>query len=433
MRIGVVIIGAKARRTSAVPQRGKRQLDKSLLVRNLFGGGGGRAVIVLPGGKIHMIARSFAALPALLLIAAPARAQTDAQVDQAHRTLGRVLMGGSGVNIFSRDGRVIEGTTVTSVRQTGRCTTVIAETRGMMTELPERYRGEAITTDNDWSDRQFNAAGGVRAEGNRIVYDTRRTNGQPITLWYRVGSYGEASAGAQAMRTLIAACQNGAKDEDLGVDNVVIDDRGSIAALAIDRRNGERYGWAVDYSTREAADRRALQECSRTGGSCQIVLRFTGGCGAYAVDRSRGSTAWGWGTAGDRGGAEGRAAAEARKRGGTNIATRVWGCNSVRGPSASEQAATARAATNAKEQADVEALNASRAAQAKAQAERWAREKADYQRAKEAADAARRKYEADKAAHDAAMAAARAAEAEYQRKMEEYRRELESGKYRRPQ
>ena len=106
------------------------------------------------------------------------------------------------------------------------------------------------------------------------------------------------------------------------------DTQPTSASLAIDRRNGDQYGWAIDYATRAEADARALRECEENGdGQCHIVLRFTGGCGAYAVERGNPSL-YGWGTANTREAAEGRALSEARERGGDDLTVRVWGCNS---------------------------------------------------------------------------------------------------------
>lgn len=99
-----------------------------------------------------------------------------------------------------------------------------------------------------------------------------------------------------------------------------------VAALAVDRRDGSRYGWAINHSSQEDADQRALQECQKTGENCQIVLRFAEGCGAYAVERGNGSL-YGWGTDTTRQAAEARALAEARARGGKDVLIRVWGCN----------------------------------------------------------------------------------------------------------
>ncbi|HET8810681.1 MAG TPA: DUF4189 domain-containing protein [Flavobacteriaceae bacterium] len=99
------------------------------------------------------------------------------------------------------------------------------------------------------------------------------------------------------------------------------------ASLAIDQKTGDQYGWAVDYETQAAADQRAMAECEKNGGDdCHIVLRFTGGCGAYVVERGNNSL-YGWGTGDTRTAAENRALSEARTRGGTDLVVRVWGCN----------------------------------------------------------------------------------------------------------
>ena len=63
-----------------------------------------------------------------------------------------------------------------------------------------------------------------------------------------------------------------------------------VGALAIDERQGDRYGWAVDYETDEAAWAAALREC---GAGCSVVLTFDR-CGAYAADQHPDSTAVGW-------------------------------------------------------------------------------------------------------------------------------------------
>lgn len=98
------------------------------------------------------------------------------------------------------------------------------------------------------------------------------------------------------------------------------------AALAIDRKAGSLYGWAIDQPSSDAARDRAREECLQRNGSCEVVLQFTGGCGAYAVERGNESL-YGWGIARDRAGAEARALEEARNRGGTDVLVRVWGCN----------------------------------------------------------------------------------------------------------
>lgn len=95
------------------------------------------------------------------------------------------------------------------------------------------------------------------------------------------------------------------------------------AALAIDHNAGDQWGWAVNHYTQGEADRAALNECGR---NCRVVLRFYGGCGAYAVERGNDSL-YGWGLAATKEAAQNRALAEVRARGGRDNMVRVWGCN----------------------------------------------------------------------------------------------------------
>jgi uncharacterized protein YfaP (DUF2135 family) len=155
-------------------------------------------------------------------------------------------------------------------------------------------------------------------------------------------------------------------------------------SLSIDANNGEHYGWAIDYQTQSEADARSLRECGQS--VCHTVLRFVGGCGAYAVERGN-PTLYGWGTASTRGAAESRALEEGRIRGGRNLLIRVWGCMAPRRDTAqnenriAEELAAARA-RRAQEQA----------AQEEAERERIQRELATAKgrRAAEAADESRR-------------------------------------------
>tara|TARA_B100000809_G_scaffold266738_1_gene331104 strand:+ start:2397 stop:3467 length:1071 start_codon:yes stop_codon:yes gene_type:complete len=103
-------------------------------------------------------------------------------------------------------------------------------------------------------------------------------------------------------------------------------DSGQYASLAIDKLDGERYGWAINYETKSLAEKRALQECKKKGGNCFIVLTFRGGCGAYVTERGN-SSLYGWAKANNLEDAKRLARQEARKRGGTNLVNRVWGCN----------------------------------------------------------------------------------------------------------
>ena len=97
-----------------------------------------------------------------------------------------------------------------------------------------------------------------------------------------------------------------------------------VGALAIDERQGERYGWAVDYETAGAAQARALREC---GAGCRVVLTFAR-CAAYAADQDVDSTAVGWAESfASAAAAQQAALSECGSRGGTGCIVRVWGCN----------------------------------------------------------------------------------------------------------
>ena len=97
-----------------------------------------------------------------------------------------------------------------------------------------------------------------------------------------------------------------------------------VGALAVAERQGDQYGWAVDYETAVAARQAALGEC---GSGCSVVLTFER-CAAYAADQDANSTAMGWAESyGSAEGARGAALAECGSRGGSGCMVRVWGCN----------------------------------------------------------------------------------------------------------
>ena len=97
-----------------------------------------------------------------------------------------------------------------------------------------------------------------------------------------------------------------------------------VGALAIDERQGDQYGWAVDYETAASAQAATLREC---GAGCSVVLTFAR-CGAYAADQDADSTAVGWAESFDSAaGARVAALSECGSRGGSGCTVRVWGCN----------------------------------------------------------------------------------------------------------
>ena len=355
-----------------------------------------------------------------ILAATPAASQSrDAQLATVLRTLEG---GGHSVNFSS--GRVLQDSyhAVTNVRAETPCRISFTQRRSSHELVPEDQRG--TVSEQKRTLAKFMA---VSARGDRVYYDFEGSSGQPF-FWV-TRSAGDAQALAAALIALAADC---AQAEPLPVEEVVIDPAGRVAALAIDRREGSRYGWAIDHRTREEADARAMTECQRLGGNCQIVLRFTGGCGAYAVDQQRGSTAWGWGTDRERGPAESRAASEVTRRGGTLPATRVWGCN-MRDPAAAADGRATAAAAAARVAAEQEAALQTRLAAANRLAD-LRREAMAVARAKSEAETRAYQqrivdYQAAKAANDADVARAREAQAQYERQRAAYEESLRTGSY----
>ena len=100
-----------------------------------------------------------------------------------------------------------------------------------------------------------------------------------------------------------------------------------VGALAIDERQGDQYGWAVDYETAGSAQAAALREC---GSGCSVVLTFAR-CAAYAADQDADSTAVGWAESySSSAAAQQSAVGECSSRGGgSGCIVRVWGCNGL--------------------------------------------------------------------------------------------------------
>jgi hypothetical protein len=100
-------------------------------------------------------------------------------------------------------------------------------------------------------------------------------------------------------------------------------------ALALVTGRGNLYGWAVDFPTQEAANKRVLDECNQFGtGTCTVVMEFRNACASYAIDSARASTAYGWAYGSDKGSVDVDAINRCTNRGGSasQCAVRVWGC-----------------------------------------------------------------------------------------------------------
>lgn len=71
---------------------------------------------------------------------------------------------------------------------------------------------------------------------------------------------------------------------------------GAIGAIAVDddqKYDVPAYGYAVDFETREEAEKAAVKFCLEHGEDCRPVVWFEG-CGAYA--HSRRHFGYGWGS-----------------------------------------------------------------------------------------------------------------------------------------
>lgn len=84
--------------------------------------------------------------------------------------------------------------------------------------------------------------------------------------------------------------------------------------------DSKSYGWAVDYPTQAAANKRALSEC---GSECSVVLEFQNTCAAFSM----GSDAYGFAIGETRAAAE-TAAEDAcdDKSSEDDCLVKVWGC-----------------------------------------------------------------------------------------------------------
>jgi len=102
-------------------------------------------------------------------------------------------------------------------------------------------------------------------------------------------------------------------------------------ALAIDRNNGYFFGFKADGATLSEAVRGAIEECTKKGGKCTVVLSYSGtGCVAYRCSAGTNvGLAFGWGVARTKEEADKIAVKECSVRSfGTAAPVSVWSCNS---------------------------------------------------------------------------------------------------------
>lgn len=99
----------------------------------------------------------------------------------------------------------------------------------------------------------------------------------------------------------------------------------AVGVLAIDSNQGNQWGFAYGHPDVSQASIRAMEEC---GLGCQVVDFFENECAAYAADQASGSTIYGWGKDSNADAAQSRAVNECSARGGASCIVRVWGCDS---------------------------------------------------------------------------------------------------------
>jgi len=102
-------------------------------------------------------------------------------------------------------------------------------------------------------------------------------------------------------------------------------------ALAIDRGNGIYFGWAADCASLAEAEKLAIENCSRKGGRCTIVLSYSGtGCAVYRFITGNVGMGYGWGLAKTKEEADSKAKKECAERSyGLPAPNMVSSCNSA--------------------------------------------------------------------------------------------------------
>jgi hypothetical protein len=103
-------------------------------------------------------------------------------------------------------------------------------------------------------------------------------------------------------------------------------DAHAFGALAVDANRGGRFGYSYNYSNVADARARANKEC---GGNCTVVITFQNTCAAYAADQNSAGDAVGWGYATTKETAERTALNYCQKYGGTLCQVRVSACESL--------------------------------------------------------------------------------------------------------
>ena len=84
-------------------------------------------------------------------------------------------------------------------------------------------------------------------------------------------------------------------------------------ALAVDSHKGGHFGFVANAKNSDQASKRVMQDC---GDGCQVVVQFTQGCAAFAMDQGQAPRVYGWGMLKSMSDSQQRAMASCQMRGG---------------------------------------------------------------------------------------------------------------------
>jgi hypothetical protein len=103
---------------------------------------------------------------------------------------------------------------------------------------------------------------------------------------------------------------------------------GVFAAGALAIGTCDRFGYSYNHPNPGLAQARALTECASNGDNrCRVVVNTRNNCGAFAIDASNRCGARGWGRAPNRRRAERIAVDQCFKYGGSNCRVQGWTCD----------------------------------------------------------------------------------------------------------
>ncbi len=94
-------------------------------------------------------------------------------------------------------------------------------------------------------------------------------------------------------------------------------------AIAYSKKNGA-FGWSNGFGDSDGADDLALENCSKRGPGCYVVISFSNLCASVSADDDGGVF---WGTAGTRQEAQRQSQLYCNRDGSTNCGVKAWACS----------------------------------------------------------------------------------------------------------